>query len=470
MENHRKFSPNCGFIQSVDSGNISIYEVRLQPSDDGLLDKDLMESEEKRLQSFTNWPVYSLIEPALLAQAGFFFIGRRDHVQCFSCSGCLGNWLETDDPWKEHAKWFPECVFLRNMKSEGEIRQYIQRYWGFAGFNGASFANILDTENMKDKLDILISGIDNFTHLTELVINYPKCPDIVEYIPDGFKRLERLKRLEIANLNVSKGSSRFAELFNHFVSLEVLHLQFKTYPDFKGIMTSVANCKNLKELHFPGSSFQDPDIAFLADTMKNFTSLKVLNLRNQIITAADVSENLAVALGSLVHLENLRLPKGEGMVNAAILFIQQLQNLHNLQFLSMTEILNDESIEHLGESARAGHLRRICHLMLEINDRITESGWMTFFQIADNMSQLSHLDISRVYNQQIKCHATTVTSFVRFVSRLPSLVKLSMLGWLLDEEDMKMFNAMKDNHPQSNSLYIHNKWILPFYPNIEEET
>ncbi|XP_063309850.1 baculoviral IAP repeat-containing protein 1-like [Pelobates fuscus] len=235
-------------------------------------------------------------------------------------------------------------------------------------------------------------------------------------------------------------------------------------------MTSVANCKNLKELHFPGSSFQDPDIAFLADTMKNFTSLKVLNLRNQIITAVAVSENLAVALGSLVHLEKLLLPKGEGMVDAAILFIQQLQNLHNLQFLSMTEILNDESIEHLGESAQAGHLTRICHLMLEINHRITESGWKAFFQAADNMSQLSHLDISRVYNQQIKCHATTVTSFVRFVSRLPSLVKLSMLGWLLDEEDMKMLNAMKDNHPQSNSLYIHYKWILPLYPNMEEET
>ncbi|XP_063309844.1 baculoviral IAP repeat-containing protein 1-like [Pelobates fuscus] len=152
MENHRKFSPNCGFIQRVDSGNISRYDIRLQPSDDGLLNKDLMESEEKRLQSFTHWPVYSLIEPALLAQAGFFFIGRRDHVQCFSCSGCLGNWSENDDPWKEHAKWFPECAFLRNMKSEGEIRQYIQHYWGFAGFNGASFANISDTENMRDKL------------------------------------------------------------------------------------------------------------------------------------------------------------------------------------------------------------------------------------------------------------------------------------------------------------------------------
>lgn len=36
------------------------------------------------------------------------YTGKRDTVQCFSCDGCLGNWEEGDDPWKEHAKWFPK--------------------------------------------------------------------------------------------------------------------------------------------------------------------------------------------------------------------------------------------------------------------------------------------------------------------------------------------------------------------------
>ena len=35
-------------------------------------------------------------------------VGKRDTVQCFSCGGCLGNWEDGDDPWKEHAKWFPK--------------------------------------------------------------------------------------------------------------------------------------------------------------------------------------------------------------------------------------------------------------------------------------------------------------------------------------------------------------------------
>lgn len=36
------------------------------------------------------------------------YAGKRDTVQCFSCGGCLGNWEDDDDPWKEHAKWFPK--------------------------------------------------------------------------------------------------------------------------------------------------------------------------------------------------------------------------------------------------------------------------------------------------------------------------------------------------------------------------
>lgn len=36
------------------------------------------------------------------------YVGKRDTVQCFSCGGCLGNWEDDDDPWKEHAKWFPK--------------------------------------------------------------------------------------------------------------------------------------------------------------------------------------------------------------------------------------------------------------------------------------------------------------------------------------------------------------------------
>ncbi|XP_075448162.1 baculoviral IAP repeat-containing protein 1-like isoform X2 [Ascaphus truei] len=177
---------------------------------------------------------------------------------------------------------------------------------------------------------------------------------------------------------------------------------------------------------------------------------------------------MALALGSLVHLEELRLPTGEGMAQAAKLFIAQLQKLPNLRILILLEILNDESILELARAAKNGYLKGLRQLDLKVNVSVTESGWRTCFQTADNMPELCKLDLGRMYTHQIKCHATTVKSFVQFVSRLPSLVTIVMHGWLLDADDLNMFNRMKDKHPQSKSLHIVWQWFLPGSPNIEQ--
>jgi len=38
------------------------------------------------------------------------FLGHGDNVKCFFCDGGLRNWEPGDDPWEEHAKWFPRWV------------------------------------------------------------------------------------------------------------------------------------------------------------------------------------------------------------------------------------------------------------------------------------------------------------------------------------------------------------------------
>ncbi|KAM8961268.1 baculoviral IAP repeat-containing protein 1-like [Pelodytes ibericus] len=315
--------------------------------------------------------------------------------------------------------------------------------------------------------DILISRLHNFTRLTSCSINFPKHPDLVEHLPDDFGGLTSMKKLVFVHSDFTKGASRFAEFLKQFSNLEILFLQFKRVSDFKGLVTSLTSCNKLKQLNLPGPSLQDTEMACLADTLKHFTSLKVLDLKNQIITAQDVSENLAIALGFLVHLEILLLPRGEGMVHAANRVIDQLEKLPALQFISMTQILNDGSITQLGKSAKAGHLRSIHELQLIANDDITESGWNCFFQTACNMPELTILNISRAYTHHIKCNATTVASFVRFISKLPRVLTVVMYGWLLDKGDIDMFNAMKENHPQSKSLNIYWQWVLPFTPKIE---
>ncbi|XP_072414269.1 baculoviral IAP repeat-containing protein 7-like isoform X2 [Chiloscyllium punctatum] len=82
-----------------------------------------MDAEEARLRTFQNWPAGFPIQPQQLAHAGFFYTGHRDNVKCFHCDGELRNWELGDDPWMEHAKWFPRCEYLLQVKG----RDYVNR-------------------------------------------------------------------------------------------------------------------------------------------------------------------------------------------------------------------------------------------------------------------------------------------------------------------------------------------------------
>ena len=44
------------------------------------------------------------------------FIGERDTVRCFHCDGSLCNWEHAHDPFTEHARWYPNCAFIRSIK------------------------------------------------------------------------------------------------------------------------------------------------------------------------------------------------------------------------------------------------------------------------------------------------------------------------------------------------------------------
>ena len=48
--------------------------------------------------------------------------GVHDHVKCFHCDGGLRNWEPSDDPWLEHAQWFPRCGYLILVKGDQYIK------------------------------------------------------------------------------------------------------------------------------------------------------------------------------------------------------------------------------------------------------------------------------------------------------------------------------------------------------------
>ncbi|KAJ8254928.1 hypothetical protein GJAV_G00198950 [Gymnothorax javanicus] len=71
-----------------------------------------MRSEEARLRSFEGWPTEAPVRPRALAQAGLYYLGTRDRVQCFCCGGMLASWEPGDEPWSEHERLFPHCFFI----------------------------------------------------------------------------------------------------------------------------------------------------------------------------------------------------------------------------------------------------------------------------------------------------------------------------------------------------------------------
>lgn len=89
-------------------------------------------SYNERMQSYLDlgWPIALAQKPEAMAEAGFRYLGQSDVVQCFYCGGSLHKWLPGDDPWKEHAKSYPDCTFLNLMKTP----EYVRRVNGWSHF------------------------------------------------------------------------------------------------------------------------------------------------------------------------------------------------------------------------------------------------------------------------------------------------------------------------------------------------
>ncbi|NXM92116.1 BIR7B protein, partial [Oenanthe oenanthe] len=131
MREHLNFFPSCQYLCNEDVGNQemlclqSIFDtvdgqflsvLQGTVSEETALPNEPeypeMVTEEMRLSTFESWPQNSSMHPEQLARAGFFYTGQGDVVRCFYCDGGVRSWSFGDDPWREHAKWYPECEFL----------------------------------------------------------------------------------------------------------------------------------------------------------------------------------------------------------------------------------------------------------------------------------------------------------------------------------------------------------------------
>ncbi|XP_072259072.1 baculoviral IAP repeat-containing protein 2 [Pyxicephalus adspersus] len=117
LAEHRRHFPDCSFVSAS-----------AKPSLRSNVSNVCMQTTSSRLKTFVNWPSRIPVTPKKLAEAGFYYVGRNDDVKCFCCDGGLRCWESGDDPWVEHAKWFPRCEYLLHIKGQSFVRDIQERY------------------------------------------------------------------------------------------------------------------------------------------------------------------------------------------------------------------------------------------------------------------------------------------------------------------------------------------------------
>lgn len=129
---HKEVSPSCRFLMCthrnslkpaygtplIDTYDEVAEDLQYRLSTGEVVDETPypkvphMRNEQTRLQTFSSWPPNASVRARDLAQAGFYYLGQSDRVQCFCCGGKLSDWENGDEPWNEHSKHYPNCFFI----------------------------------------------------------------------------------------------------------------------------------------------------------------------------------------------------------------------------------------------------------------------------------------------------------------------------------------------------------------------
>lgn len=98
---------------------------------------------QKRLDTFLNWMGPNISQTRdQIAEAGFYYAGYSDCCRCFYCGGGLKSWEAEDNPWIEHARWFPSCPFILTNKGQ----DFVDAVESLARTNNNIFMLDVDTE------------------------------------------------------------------------------------------------------------------------------------------------------------------------------------------------------------------------------------------------------------------------------------------------------------------------------------
>ncbi|XP_060083791.1 E3 ubiquitin-protein ligase XIAP-like [Ylistrum balloti] len=115
---HARHSPECPYLREQ-KGQEYINSVQIQWDQIYKPKHQEYSTNDSRRRTFENakWTKDEVLQsPEHLSAAGFFSTGSFDTVRCFYCDGELSQWEPDEEPWAEHARWFPHCRYLLKMK------------------------------------------------------------------------------------------------------------------------------------------------------------------------------------------------------------------------------------------------------------------------------------------------------------------------------------------------------------------
>lgn len=81
-----------------------------------------------RLKTFKLFPLNISQNKYTLSECGLKYSGVDDVVECFCCGVILHNWERLDDPWIEHCRFSPRCLYVLLMKGNKYVQNILSKY------------------------------------------------------------------------------------------------------------------------------------------------------------------------------------------------------------------------------------------------------------------------------------------------------------------------------------------------------
>nr|CAD7575111.1 unnamed protein product [Timema californicum] len=127
---------------------------------------------ESRLLTYSHWPRQLTRQtPETLVQAGFYYIGLSDQVRCFHCDGGLSSWDPTDDPFVEHARWFPHCGYITLVRGTQFVKDMLEEHPPVLASSNIGLNRTETNEANQNQVDIIDESSQSLAELVDTVLD-----------------------------------------------------------------------------------------------------------------------------------------------------------------------------------------------------------------------------------------------------------------------------------------------------------